>query len=129
MSREAHRGDSSAASNPTDIVIFYPPGIDKAALPPSLAVINEPDDIELPESWRVFPQFYSQGTHNVVSIEVEEGTSLYGTGQVTGPLLRNGRNTVLWNIGNFCYELFEGRNLYQSHPWVLCVRSSGSAFG
>jgi alpha-glucosidase len=129
ISTEAQRGDCSPGPSPKGIAIFYPPGINKAALPPSLAVINEPDYIEPPASWKVFPQFYSQGIHNVVSIEVEEGTSIYGTGQVTGPLLRNGRNTVLWNIGNFCYELFEGRNLYQSHPWVLGVRRNGFAFG
>jgi len=126
---KSYGGDCKSDRNPVDIAVFYPLGIDKATLPPSLAVVNEPDDIRLPAAWRVVPQFYSQGIHNVASIEVEEGTSLYGTGQVTGPLLRNGRNAVLWNIGNFCYEHFEGRNLYQSHPWVLGVRKNGSAFG
>jgi alpha-glucosidase len=129
MSTRSDDSNFQPASNLTDIAVFLPPGIDKAALPPSLAVINEPEETEPPASWTVVPQFYSQGTHNVALIEVEEGTSLYGTGQVTGPLLRNGRNTVLWNIGNFCYEHFEGRNLYQSHPWVLGVRRDGSAFG
>ena len=129
MSTRSDGGIPGPASSPADIAVFYPPGIDRTAMPPSLAVINEPEEAELPASWTVVPQFYSQGTHNVASIEVEEGTSLYGTGQVTGPLLRNGRNTVLWNIGNFCYEHFEGRNLYQSHPWVLAVRGNGSAFG
>jgi len=129
MSTRSDDSNFQPASNLTDIAVFLPPGIDMAALPPSLAVINEPEETEPPASWTVVPQFYSQGTHNVALIEVEEGTSLYGTGQVTGPLLRNGRNTVLWNIGNFCYEHFEGRNLYQSHPWVLGVRRDGSAFG
>ena len=95
MSIKPDCGDFSPALNPTDIAISYHPGIDKATLPPSLAVIDELEETEPPASWKVVPQFYSQGIHNVASIEVEESTSLYGTGEIIGPLLRNGRNTVL----------------------------------
>ena len=115
--------------NATDIAIFYPPGIDKATLPPSLAVINEPEECKDTASRSVIPQFYTQGTRNAVSIAIDEGTNLYGTGEVTGPLLRNGKSITLWNFGNFRYEINEGKSLYQSHPWVLAVREDGTAFG
>lgn len=64
----------------------------------------------------------------VASIEIDEGTSLYGTGQCAGPLLRNGYVTEAWNFDAFGYGLGDP-NLYTSHPWVLAVREDGSAFG
>jgi len=63
-----------------------------------------------------------------VRIEIAPGTSLYGTGSCTGPLLRNGRVTETWNFDNYGYS-DPSPNLYQSHPWVLAVRADGSAFG
>ncbi len=64
----------------------------------------------------------------VASISIEEGTSLYGTGQAAGPLLRNGFVTETWNFDAFGYGLGDP-NLYTSHPWVLAVREDGTAFG
>ena len=64
----------------------------------------------------------------VASIEIPEGTSLYGTGMCAGPLLRNGFVTETWNYDAFGYGLGDP-NLYTSHPWVLAVRPDGSAFG
>ncbi len=55
--------------------------------------------------------------------------SLYGTGEVTGTLLRNGKSITLWNTDNYAYHKDHGRRLYQSHPWVLGLRADGSAFG
>lgn len=64
----------------------------------------------------------------VASISIGAGTSLYGTGECAGPLLRNGFVTETWNYDAFGYGL-DAENLYTSHPWVLAVREDGSAFG
>jgi alpha-glucosidase len=67
------------------------------------------------------------GTHKA-NIGVPEGTSLYGTGEVPGPLLRNGKKTTTWNTDAYGYtESYP--SLYQSHPWVLAVRKDGTAYG
>ncbi len=67
------------------------------------------------------------GRHRV-TIKIDQGTSLYGTGEVAGPLLRNGRSVTLWNTDAYGYTP-TNPSLYQSHPWVLAVRADGSAFG
>ncbi|NQT74153.1 MAG: DUF5110 domain-containing protein [Chloroflexi bacterium] len=121
--------NGKSAASLANVFIFYPPDLDKSQMAPSLAVINEPEECKELVSGSVVPQFYVQGTRGAVSIAIEDGTSLYGTGEVNGPLLRNGKNITLWNFGNFRYEINEGKNLYQSHPWVLAVREDGSAFG
>ncbi len=61
-------------------------------------------------------------------VAIDEGTSLYGTGEVPGPLLRNGRRAVTWNTDSYGYAP-EWPSLYKSHPWVLAVRADGTAFG
>jgi alpha-glucosidase len=63
-----------------------------------------------------------------VQVPFPAGTSLYGTGEVAGPLLRNGRSTVLWNTDAWCYGE-ETPSLYQSHPCVLAVLPDGRAVG
>ena len=62
-------------------------------------------------------------------MDIPEGTSLYGTGEVTGPLLRNGKTIKLWNTDSGAYGVDGGTRLYQSHPWVMGVRADGTAFG
>ena len=56
-------------------------------------------------------------------------SSLYGGGEVTGPLLRNGQYIKLWNTDTGAYGVDGGKRLYQSHPWVMGVRRDGTAFG
>ena len=63
-----------------------------------------------------------------VRIRIADGTSLYGTGEVPGPLLRNGRRTLLWNYDAYGWN-DATPGLYQSHPWVLAVRADGSSYG
>ncbi len=63
-----------------------------------------------------------------VRMKIAPGTSLYGTGEATGPLLRNGRKTVAWNTDAYGYD-DSAPSLYKSHPWVLAVRPDGTAFG
>lgn len=76
----------------------------------------------------VRPRFGHLGRWWLVDVAVEPGTSLYGTGEQAGSLLRNGTRKVLWNTDCPDYT-DETPALYQSHPWVLGVRGDGSAFG
>lgn len=74
------------------------------------------------------PHFTFEAGRQVVTVKVPSGTSLYGTGEAAGPLLRNGRRTVGWNTDAYAYG--EGSpSLYKSFPWVLALRSDGTAFG
>ena len=63
-----------------------------------------------------------------IRVAFPPGTSFYGTGEVPGPLLRNGRSTTLWNTDAFAYGE-RTPSLYQSHPWVLAVLPGGRAVG
>jgi alpha-glucosidase len=111
--------------------LFLPSGMSPAQMPPSLA-LAAPLRVAgpLPSAWSLRPQLSRTGTGKVrVVLDVPEGTSLYGEGEVTGPLLRNGTSITLWNTDNGAYKVAGGRMLYQSHPWVLGVRRDGSAFG
>lgn len=67
-------------------------------------------------------------TRRVVTVHIEPGTDLYGTGEVAGPLLRNGRTVTCWNTDAYGYG-DDAPSLYKSHPWVLAVRPDGTAFG
>lgn len=81
-----------------------------------------------PAKFPVRPEFAADGPRQVVTVEVEAGTSVYGTGEVAGPLLRNGRVITCWNTDAYGYD-DRAPSLYQAHPWVLAVRADGSAFG
>ncbi|RNC81423.1 MAG: DUF5110 domain-containing protein [Phycisphaera sp.] len=114
-----------------DIVRFHASAGAKANAYPSFALLDPrmPATGASPEGFAVEPGFFTdeQGRSSF-TIEIDPGTSLYGTGEVPGPLLRNGRKTVLWNSDSYGYK--EGtQSLYKSHPWVLAVRKDGSSFG
>ena len=79
--------------------------------------------------WRLRPLFSQRDGKSIATIRTGQGADLYGTGEVTGPLRRNGRTISLWNIDTPAYGVDGGSHLYQSHPWVMGVRSDGSAFG
>lgn len=123
------------------VVRFLPPGIDPGALPRSFALVDplQPRG-PIPESWSVVPRFERDSSSNGFSvvIPIDEGTSLYGTGEIAGPLRRNGFVTEVWAKQPFRIEddgtpvqNYDDRSksLYQAHPWVLAVRADGSAFG
>jgi len=64
----------------------------------------------------------------VIRVGRTAGDSVYGTGLVSGPLERTGREVELWNTDAFGWN--DGsRSLYQSHPWVVIVHADGSATG
>ncbi|CAL9028631.1 unnamed protein product [Prunus brigantina] len=56
------------------------------------------------------------------------GTSLYGTGEVSGQLERTGKRVFTWNTDAWGYGSGT-TSLYQSHPWVLAVLPTGEALG
>ena len=112
------------------IAAFYPQGLKPDAAPPSLALLHPPATTSpLPSSWSIRPRFSSNGRCSRASVDIPTDVDLYGEGEVTGPLRRNGTMIRLWNTDNFNYRKDEGKRLYQSAPWILGVRPDGSSFG
>ncbi|MFI4896660.1 MAG: TIM-barrel domain-containing protein [Phycisphaerales bacterium JB059] len=83
---------------------------------------------EAPSDFPVEVTFGREGDRWTASVPIEEGVSLYGTGEVAGPLQRNGRVVETWNTDAYGYQ-DDTASLYTSHPWVLAVRKDGTAFG
>jgi alpha-glucosidase len=97
---------------------------------PSFALSSVPGSRgPIPEDFPVKVRFSTtEDGKECVHIPIEPGTSLYGAGPVHGPLLRNGRTVVCWNThaggsGGVASAMS------QSHPWILAVRTDGTAFG
>lgn len=112
------------------IVEFIPEGFDPAKTP-SLMLREEPTvKGSMPQDWKITPQFTvdSDGRASA-TVSLDGSVNLYGGGEVTGPLLRNGKTIKLWNTDTGAYSVDNGTRLYQSHPWVMGVRPDGSAFG
>jgi alpha-glucosidase len=82
----------------------------------------------VPADFPVKVEFSAADNRQVATITIDPETSLYGTGEAAGPLLRNGRWIETWNTDAYGYG-DEAKSLYQSHPWVLGVRPDGTAFG
>ncbi len=100
----------------------------REAMVPSFALQSpRPAIADVPDEFPVEVSFSMEDGRFVSEIPIEEGTSLYGTGQAAGPLLRNGRRTEHWNTDAYGYQ--DESPLYTAHPWVLAVRADGSAFG
>lgn len=112
------------------VAVFYPADFDSTANMPSFALVKELPAIgNVPSVWDMNPVFYHSGNRTCFSLPVKKGTSLYGTGEVTGKLLRNNTDITIWNTDNYNYLSHDGKRLYQSHPWVLGVNPDGSSFG
>ncbi len=111
------------------IVEFIPEGYD-ASKTPSLILKDEPATIgAIPADWKLVPEFSLVSGKAYASLVLSGNISLYGGGEVTGPLLRNGQHIKLWNTDSGAYGVDNGKRLYQSHPWVMGVREDGTAFG
>ena len=118
---------------------FVPPGVDPSTLPRSFALTEPlPARGPVPEGWTTVPRFECTSEQFVATIPIDADTSLYGTGEVAGPLLRNGFVTDVWAKQPFRIEDDgtvtphydeRSKSLYQAHPWVLAVRGDGTAFG
>ena len=113
-----------------NVAVFYPAGYDATQHEPSPIFEHEPKAINpLPAQWSVRPVFTVRDGKSIATIKVDGRVDFYGTGEVTGPLRRNGRTISLWNIDTPAYGVDGGTHLYQSHPWVMGVRADGTAFG
>lgn len=112
------------------IAVFIPANYDASCHQPSPIFVQElVPTAALPANWQLKPVFSQCEGKQVATIHIGDGVDLYGTGEVTGPLKRNGRKISLWNIDTPVYGVDGGSHLYQSHPWVMGLRSDGSAFG
>ncbi|XP_051208096.1 uncharacterized protein [Lolium perenne] len=76
----------------------------------------------------VLPACEVAGNVQKVVIKLPSGTSLYGTGEASGPLERTGKRVFTWNTDAWGFGPGT-TSLYQSHPWVLAVLPDGRAFG
>ena len=111
------------------IAEFIPAGF-SASKTPSLILQKEPSiQKPLPSGWNIIPDFTINEGKAGATIALKGDISLYGGGEVTGPLLRNGQTIKLWNTDNGAYNTDKGKRLYQTHPWVMGVRKDGTAFG
>ena len=111
------------------IAKFIPEGFDAKKVP-SFAIEKEPrEQGTLPSDWVLVPNFSLTDGKANASLTVPVGTSIYGGGEVTGSLLRNGKTIKLWNTDSGAYGVDNGTRLYQSHPWMMGVRKDGTAFG
>ncbi|MGQ8337462.1 TIM-barrel domain-containing protein [Sunxiuqinia sp. A32] len=112
------------------VAVFYPNQFDAGRVMPSLAITKSlyPQS-SLPADWAVKPLFFEEDGQKVIQITCDPDADLYGTGEVTGGLRRNGTSVQMWNTDNYTYTRFGGECLYQSHPWILGVRKNGTSFG
>ena len=111
------------------IAKFIPEGFDAKKIP-SFAIEKEPREKgTLPTNWILIPEFSLTDGKANASLTIPEDTSIYGGGEVTGSLLRNGKTIKLWNTDSGAYGVDNGTRLYQSHPWMMGVRKDGTAFG
>ncbi len=110
------------------VVRFWPQDCDIAKVPPSL-FSNKPLKTGgmVPSNNDVIPRFGIVDGKKTAYISLSPLFDLYGTGEVTGSLLRNNYKISLFNTDCYGYKI--PGQLYQSHPWVLGVRPDGSAFG
>ena len=123
-------GQAALMTADRKVAAFYPEGYDATQHQPSPIFEQEPTAImPLSADWQLRPRFEQRDGHSVATIAVGKGVDLYGTGEVTGPLRRNGRSVQLWNIDTPAYGVDGGSHLYQSHPWVMGLRPDGTAFG
>lgn len=107
---------------------FRPLGMDASDVPFSLALESQRSSIgSVPASWSLKPTFGTAEGKRYAYFDIPTEVDLYGTGEVTGGLLRNGYKISLFNKD--CYNYHQADQLYQSHPWVLGVRPDGTAFG
>ena len=121
---------SKVANYKSNISIHYPPNYNPKAHSPSFAILNEPIELlNKSHSNKLNVVFSNIEDRQLAQVIIGENVDLYGTGEVMGDLIRNGKNIKLWNTDNYSYGKDHGQRLYQSHPWVLGVREDGTSFG
>ena len=112
------------------VAVFYPEAYDAKQHTPSPVFLTElvPQGL-LPADWKVRPVHGVANGQQCVTVHLEEGVDLYGCGEATGKLRRNGETFGFWNKDNYGYLAEDGKRVYQSQPWVLGVRRDGTSFG
>ncbi len=119
-------GDAEMISDNT--ARFWPNEVSSADVLPSMALTSPAVKTgEVADNWQTKPLFGTFDGKKYAYFNIPAETDLYGTGEVTGGLLRNGYKIRLFNKDNGAYS--EPDRLYQSHPWVMGVRPDGTAFG
>ena len=114
----------------SNVNIYYPPGYDKLSHTPSFAILNEPLEMDkVSDSSSLKVSFSEFSDRQIAQVSFGSNVDLYGTGEVMGDLIRNGKTVKLWNTDNYGYGKDNGQRLYQSHPWVLGVGENGKSFG
>ena len=112
------------------VAVFYPKDFQAEKHFPSPVFERELSPVgPIDPSWKIKPEYSQTDGKSVVRITIGADDDIYGTGEVVGDLRRNGKEVVFWNSDNYGYTKNEGKNLYQSHPWVLGLRKDGSAYG
>jgi alpha-glucosidase len=112
-----------------DVAVFIPENFDASQHLPSPIFLRELSPYSaLPSTWQLKPTFKSSEGKTIIEINVGDA-DLYGTGEVWGPLRRNGDKNIFWNRDNGAYGAHAGKMLYQTHPWILGLRKDGTAFG
>jgi len=111
------------------IVEFIPKGFDKNKTPSLILESEAVSKGKAPADWSLTPEFTMKNNKASAVLNLQGDISLYGGGEVTGPLLRNGQSIKLWNTDTGAYSVEGGKRLYQTHPWVMGVRKDGTAFG
>lgn len=85
-----------------NVCLFYPTNFDSKSQLPSFTLLQEPKATDaVPGNWKLNPHFYFQNGKCIATLSVTKGTSLYGTGENTGSLIRNGKTVTLWNTDNY----------------------------
>ena len=121
-----------ARFSPSEVACEDIPG-SLALLEPMLAADGVPVD------WPTRPILTVDGDSYRAAIPIDDGTTLYGTGEIAGPLERSGFVTDTWGEQPYRDDPPPDLNpqeyddatprLFQAHPWVLGVRADGSSFG
>lgn len=112
-----------------DVAVFYPTGYNVDAHSPSPIFQRElvPNG-QVSAGWKLTPSYSQRDGRQVITFNVGDA-DLYGTGEVWGPLRRNGDRNLYWNRDNGAFGAHGGKMLYQTHPYVLGLRKDGTAFG
>jgi len=107
---------------------FWPSGAVQSKAVPSFSLQSPREAIGVVSgSWPLKPVFGTSQNQKYAYLGIPAEVDLYGTGEVTGSLIRNGYKIVLSNKDDYNYH--KSDQLYQSHPWVLGVYPDGTAFG
>ena len=115
------------------VAVFEPEGYDASQHSPSPIFIDEltpADNVSQDlDRWPLTPEFgRTLSGSSTVTFHCGDA-DLYGTGEVCSGLRRNDDRQYFWNTENPTGFLKKGKQLYESHPWILGVRKDGSAFG